>query len=314
MWARSIESEQDRGLFIQRSHAEKKTLHEVIDRYIHEVAPTKKSCRSICSCLRGIDADLGHLSLASISTATLSEYRDRRLKFVDPQTVRKDLGTIRVLLKCAHLDWGYTLPAGVPEVRMPKQPPGRERRVSAEELEAILKATESPELPAIVLLAVETAMRRSEIVNVLRWSQIRFIDGGKAIAHLPRGETKNDQGRQVPLSTLATSILKQIPKRAHSDRVFSSTPDSITRAWVRARNRARKAYEAQCAANGVKANSQFLDGVRFHDVRHEATTRLFELGVFNTDMQVAAITGHKDFKMLQRYTHLSADDLAAKLK
>lgn len=252
-------------------------------------------------------------SLVAITSALLASYGKQRLGFVDPQTVRKDLGMIQRLLKAADLDWGITLPDGIPQVRMPKQPPGRDRRVSAEELAAIMEATESPELPAIVILAVETAMRRSEIVKTLRWSRIRFIDGGKAIAYLPTGETKNDEGRHVPLSTTATVALKLIPKRGESDRVFSSTPDSITRAWVRARDRARKVYESQCATDGIPADPKFLVGARLHDVRHEATSRLFEMGVFSNIMEVAAITGHKDLASLKRYTHLRAEDLAAKL-
>ncbi|MDA3877240.1 MAG: site-specific integrase [Halothiobacillus sp.] len=312
-WARAIETEQDRGIYIQRSHAEKTTLREVINRYRDEVVPTKKAQRQALSCLRGVEADLGGYALAAITPAVLANYRLRRLSIVDPQTVRKDLGMIQRLLKAAHLDWGIILPGGIPQVRMPKQPPGRERRVSAEEFAAIIEATESPELPAIVILAVETAMRRSEIVQTLCWSRIRFIDGGKAIAHLPTGETKNDEGRHVPLSTSATAALKRVPKRGDSDRVFSSAPDSITRAWVRARDRARKAYESRCAADGIPADPKFLVGARLHDVRHEATSRLFEMGVFSNIMEIAAITGHKDLASLKRYTHLRAEDLAAKL-
>ncbi len=312
-WARSIETEQDRGLYIQRSNAERTTLREVIERYREEVVPTKKAQRQALSCLRGIEKDLGDYALVAITPALLADYRQRRLAIVNPQTVRKDLGMIQRVLKAAHLDWGIILPGGIPQVRMPKQPSGRDRRVSAEELAAIIEATESPELPAIVVLAVETAMRRSEIVKTLRWSRISFIDGDKAIAHLPTGETKTDVGRSVPLSTSATAALKRVPRRGDSDRVFSSAPDSITRAWVRARDRARQAYESRCATEGIPADPDFLVGARLHDVRHEATSRLFEMGVFGNIMEIAAITGHKDLSMLKRYTHLRVEYLAAKL-
>ena len=54
-----------------------------------------------------------------------------------------------------------------------------------------------------------------------------------------------------------------------------------------------------------------IENLRFHDLRHEATTRLFEKGL--NIMEVASITGHKDLRMLRRYTHLKAEDLARKL-
>lgn len=298
-WARAIESEQDRGIFIQRSHAEKTTLREVIKLYSSEVVPTKKSQRASLSCLRGIDIDLGDYALAAITPQLLATYREKRLKIVDPQTVRKDLGMINRVLKAAHMDWGYILPGGIPEVRMPKQPRGRDRRASDAELNAIIGATESLELPTVIVLAVETAMRRSELLG-LAWKDIEL---NKRVATLH--DTKNGDKRRVPLSTKAVEALDSLPRRI-SGRVFGITEDACTRAFVRAAKRARTQYEA----NGG-TDEEFLVGIRLHDLRHEATSRLFERGL--QMMEVAAITGHKSLDMLKRYTHLNAEDLAAKL-
>jgi site-specific recombinase XerD len=68
----------------------------------------------------------------------------------------------------------------------------------------------------------------------------------------------------------------------------------------------------QSAARLGEPTNSFLVDLRFHDCRHEATSRLFERGVFDS-MEVASITGHKTLAMLKRYTHLKSEDLAKKL-
>ncbi|MHB1516279.1 MAG: site-specific integrase, partial [Acidiferrobacteraceae bacterium] len=105
-------------------------------------------------------------------------------------------------------------------------------------------------------------------------------------------ETKAGTPRRVPLSTRAMAILESLPRRLDG-KVWSMRPDSITRA-----------FERVCTAAGVT-------GLTFHDLRHEATSRLFEKGL--NPMQVAAITGHKTLQMLKRYTHLRAEDLVGML-
>jgi integrase len=110
-------------------------------------------------------------------------------------------------------------------------------------------------------------------------------------AFLP--ETKNGESRGVPLSLAAIQVLKALP-RSVSGAVFPGvTSEAIKRAFIRACRRAE------------------IENFRFHDLRHEATSRLFEK---NLDMmEVASITGHKTLQMLKRYTHLRAEDLARKL-
>ena len=104
-------------------------------------------------------------------------------------------------------------------------------------------------------------------------------------------DTKNGDSRTVPLSTKAVEVLKRQSK--HSDFLFQIRGDSVGKAFRRIRDRAN------------------IIDLRFHDLRHEATSRFFELGL--PIMEVSAITGHKDLRMLKRYTHLRAEDLAKKL-
>ncbi len=96
------------------------------------------------------------------------------------------------------------------------------------------------------------------------------------------------------------------------ERVFSFNHcDTSTKAFGRAVKRARSAYEEQCSKVGHVPDAGYLQDLRLHDMRHEATSSLFERGL--TSMEVASITGHKTLSMLQRYTHLSAEHLQAKL-
>ena len=122
-------------------------------------------------------------------------------------------------------------------------------------------------------------------------------------------ETKTDP-RRVPLSSKALDVLSALPSRIRGD-VWGVHADSITRAFARAVSRARMAYESECKKVGQKPDEKLLKDLRPHDLRHEATSRLFEKGL--NLMEVAAITGHKTLQMLKRYTHLRAEDLVGRL-
>jgi integrase len=297
-WGTIIESEMERGVFVSRTEAEGTLLREVADRYLNEVLPSKRGQATDKSRLKTLLAYFGDYKLASITSTSVARFRDERLKgnearkAVGPQSVIHEINLLNRVLKAAMLDWGIALPAGLPtaQVRKPSKPRGRDRRVSRAEINAILEHSESAELAAIVTLAVETAMRRGELA-ALTWDN---IDLKKRIAHLPK--TKTDTPRDVPLSTAAMKALRTLPRAPHSSRVFSLQGESMSQAFERA-----------CLPH--RAN---IANLRFHDLRHEATSRLFEKGL--NVMEVATITGHKTLDMLKRYTHLKAEDLAKRLR
>jgi integrase len=169
----------------------------------------------------------------------------------------------------------------------PKPGKGRDRRLEDGEEEKLLNAA-SPAFQAVILFALETAMRREEIAS-LQWKNVNVKS---RYVYLP--ETKNSEARTVPLSVAAIDILRNFPKPEGVERVFGVTSEQITDTMKKVR---------------VKAG---LENIRFHDLRHEATSRFFE----NTDldvMEVKAITGHKTLQMLSRYTHLRTARLADRL-
>jgi integrase len=192
-----------------------------------------------------------------------------------------------------------------------------ERRAQDGELEWVVAASGSALLPSIIWLAVETAMRRGEIVT-LRWEH---VDLKRRVAHLPA--TKNGSARDVPLSSRAVAVLQALKEvrdsagEAFGDddvpdagRVFEIRSDAVTRAFERAVARARKLYVDECKAAKQRPDGRFLTDLRFHDLRHEATSRLASIFPMH---ELTKITGHKDPRMLMRYYHPRAEDLAKRL-
>lgn len=304
-WAATIESEMGRRVFVDRREAEQTTLLEALDRYERQVTPTKRGQQQERSRLNTWRrSELAHRTLASIRGADLAKWRDRRLADgASPTTARNDLALLSNLFTVADREWGMEgLMNPVNRIKVPSAAPSRDRRLSnkmddegkTEEMRLLAACDDGPHwLRPLVKLAIETAMRQGEMLG-LTWGQ---IDTQLRVVQLL--ETKNDhtrkdgtKGREVPLSPAALEVLEQMP-RSINGRVFPAQTMSVVHAFQRACKRAK------------------IEGLRFHDLRHEATSRLFERGL--ELMEVASITGHRDLGMLRRYTHLRAENLAKKL-
>jgi integrase len=286
----------DRGAFIPSDAAQRTSVAEILDRYATEVFPRLAvGGKNLRPNLARLKAELGALSLLALEPSHIAAYRDKVLSTgLNPQTVRHDLGLLSRTLKTATLDWGIHLPRGLPTalVRLPKMPNSRDRRLmSAEkrrkgEEERLMEAATAygGEIADIIAFALETAMRRSEIVS-MRWEHV------------------NLKTRTVLLPTTKTGEPRRVPLSRRALRILAARPRGIGPVWTM-RPGVSQAFERVCRKAGIK-------GLRFHDLRHEATSRLFEKGL-NT-MEAAAVTGHKTLVMLKRYTHLRAEDLAEKL-
>jgi integrase len=236
-------------------------------------------------------------SLATIKTSVIAEWRDRRLLEVSGSTVNRELNLLHAVLETARKDWGIAMPSNpVSDVRRPRSNPARERRLPINEQSLLLHACRQARswwLTPIVELAIHTGMRQGE-VRTLLWENIDISD---CVVTLPAAATKTLSTRTVPLNKRCMAVIESIrglrvgPLQGP---VFPEvTRNALKLAFKRARLRA-----------GIK-------DFRFHDTRHEATSRLFERGL--SDTEVAAVTGHKTRAMLARYTHLRAKDLVHRL-
>ncbi|MEE4460543.1 site-specific integrase, partial [Azotobacter chroococcum] len=260
--------------------------------------------------------------MAAVRSSDVARLRDEWLKTLQPASVLRRLALLSHLFTIARKEWGMeSLINPVELIRKPQVNNARTRRVTAlqgagseagsaerlqgDELERVIAASGSDVLPAIIRLAVETAMRRGELVS-LQWEN---IDLQRRVAHLP--STKNGESRDVPLSSRAVAVLQQLRgDGAVSGRVFQVREDAVTRAFDRALKRARNSYLQECQKAKREPDTRYLLDLRFHDLRHEATSRLAEIFPLH---ELTKITGHKDTRMLMRYYHPKAEDLAKKL-
>jgi integrase len=302
-WVSVIESEMVRGIFVDRSEAEKNTLGDLLGRYLTEVSESKKGALSERYRIASLQRDpIAQYKVAGLSGKVLAEWRDRRLKQVTGSTTNRDLGLISHVINVARKEWGIHIDNPVAMIRRPPESKGRNRRLSASEEQRLLSelepskrsnkgfyeegGTRNPWIYPLVVLAIETAMRRSEILS-LQWDDVFLEDRFVRLQ-----DTKNGESRDVPLSNKAHALLKGLPQDS-SGSVFPTTADAVKKAFVRAAERAE------------------IKNLHFHDLRHEGTSRLAEK--LDNVLELSAVTGHKTLSMLKRYYHPRAKDLARKL-
>lgn len=305
-WSRRTEDEMVRGVYIQRSGSERLTVDAALDRYLAEVTPSKRPATQRTEKLKAkqIRDVIGKYSLAALTPDIVAGYRDKRLEQgKSDNTVRLELALLSHIITVAIQEWRVGLVANpVSLIRRPSPGNGRNRRLTPDEEQRIIEAAEkhsNPMLGWIVNLALHTAMRTSELVTLTR-DQVNIK---RRIVHL--AETKNGSARTVPLSLEATEIFKQAldnPIRPiDTNLIFFGEPG---------KDKKRRPYQfSKLWSNLLKELG--VENLHFHDLRHEAISRLVEGGL--TDQKVSAISGHKSMQMLKRYTHLRGEDLVEDL-
>ena len=306
-WARRTEDEMVRGVYIQRAQSERFILDDALDRYLKEVSVTKSEFtqRGETSKAKQLKEKLGKYSLAAITPDLVADYRDTRLaEGKKPNTVRLELALLGHLFTVAIQEWRVGLAYNpVTNIRKPSPGEGRDRRLAAAEEKRLIDAVtkhSNPMLGWIVRAALATGMRSSEVVTIKR-SQ---VDLKKRIILL--SNTKNGSARNVPLTIEAKKIFEEAlanPVRPFDcDLVFFGEPGKD--------KKTRRPYAFNKAFVNIKKELGLAD-LHFHDLRHEAVSRLVEAGL--SDQKVSAISGHKSMQMLKRYTHLRGEDLVSEL-
>lgn len=291
-WARTVESEIDKGQFVSINEAQRTTLGNVIARYLVEVTPTMKGAAEDTIRLKAImRKPIARWSMANLSAAHIATYRDERLKEVSAGTVIRELAYLSAIINHARREWGINVLNPVQMVRKPQSPQARSRVLTDEEISKLLQALEptgrrSHWTKPAVHLALYTAMRRGELLT-LRWEH---IDLQGRTAFLP--DTKNGDSRTVPLSSAAVQVLADLPRHI-SGLVIPVKYFTLDAAFKRGIRRAD------------------LEGIRFHDLRRTAITRMAEK--LPNVIELAAVSGHKSLMVLKRYYRPSAVDLAKKL-
>ena len=261
------------------------TLADVLRRYRDTVCPEHRGgwieVLKINEWLR--EHDSVKTPLSEVTASFIAAWRDERLKEVKPGSVARQMNLLFAAINRARAEWGCAIPDC--KVARPKSPPHRDRVLSTEEEVTLMtsaRVAQNPYLAPAIEFALATAMRAGEII-ALRWAD---IDWKRRVARLPM--TKNGLPREVPLSSMALATLEGLDRG--TDRVFAGlTSDTLKHQFARLVKRCE------------------LDNLHFHDLRHTAITRYARAGL--NPIQLSVISGHKDIRMLARYTHLKAEEL-----
>ncbi len=317
-WARGVEVDIERHVFIDTKEASVTTLSDALDRY-EEVAKKNKGYAMekirIGVWKRG---KLANRAISTLRSKDFDEYRDlRRADGISDATIRNDLAVIAAVFK--HFDYGISNPTAK-TVKTLAVAEKRSRRLSALEQKYLMAQLDNTQcsdpkrankwIPLVTRFAIETAARISEIIGKdktadtvavlgLIWANVNL---DKAVAKFI--DTKNGESRFVPLSPAAMECLQQARELNPVMRgpVFPTTNSATQQAWQRAKKRAQDQYKAD---GGM--DDDFLVDFRFHDNRHEAASRWAR----NFDIKkLKMVTGHKDIRSLMRYVNPDEDDVA----
>lgn len=294
-WARQMEHQADTvGLVrVCRTASSRLALGDLVRRYQVEVSPRKKGYDiEICVLNRFLAHPMCRKLVTEVTVQDFATYRDQRLKEIKATTLRRQLTVIGNVYEVANREWGIELANPVPLLRLSAPHQHRERRLQPGELCKIHQFAENltnPYVLPIIRVAVGTAMRRGEILAI-RWCD---LDWANSTLRIPN--TKNGHARTIPLANEMISVFKAlVPNEGQpGDKVFPISANALRLAWTRL-----------CQRLDIK-------DLRFHDLRHEAISRFVEQGL--STPEVALISGHRDMRMLFRYTHPLVQAVRAKL-
>lgn len=284
------------GKWFERQPGEDKTVQELMDRYLHEYSSVNKAAtthKRDISLSAHLTQAFGSYSLTSVRPSMLSEYKTgRRLEGAAPKTVNDELKLLSHAYKLATMEWEWVTENPVLKVSREKVRNSIERWLTQDEEKRLLAAS-CPWLREILLFALHTGLRQSEILN-LQWLQVDLFRRTLTIL-----EQKNGSKDTLPLNDTALEVLtaRVRVKPLQTGYVFANEVGNRRDA----RNLLRAFYPALTEAK--------IDTFRFHDLRHTWATRLVQAGV---DLYVVQKLGRwKTITMVMRYAHHYPESLRA---
>lgn len=296
-WARQVESAIDKGEFKDPRDMTKTTVSDLIARYRREQA--KEIGRSKSDCLKQIEKRIGKRPIGDVNIDLMVDYA--RNRGTGPVTWGMEFAYLGKILRVAKAVWGFPI-QGDPtnEARtalgmlgLAGRSKERTRRPTQEELDRLceyFRSRKSQKVPMwdLIPFAVATAMRLGEIVG-LRWEDVNEKDKTVVIRDRKDPKLKKGNNQVVPLLHDAWEILQRQPKLENEPRIFPFSANTVPTIFPRA-----------CQALGI-------EDLRFHDLRHEGASRLFEMGY--QIQEVAVFTGHRNWNQLRRYTQIKPASL-----
>ena len=277
-----------------------KTVGDLLRRYAETVSPSKAGARWEQTRIRALaDDPLSAVKISALDATHIAAWRDRRLRVVQRETVRREWTLISCAIVVAIKEWRWLSVNPMTDVKRPARGRPRDRLITDEEIERLLfalgytsdgcPATVTARVGAAFAFAIETGMRCGEIC-ALEWRDVHADDGICTVRAETAGAGKTEAARrEVPISPAALRVLRGLPVAGAS--VFGLSTSQVDALF-------RKA----------KAKAAVAD-VTFHDTRHLAITRLARVPGMDV-LSLAKIVGHRDLRQLQVYFNPSATDLA----
>lgn len=302
-WAASTEAAMREGRYFKCAESKKRTLAELIDKYIETILPHKSDSMkaSQANQLSWWKEKAGYYLLADFTSQVIASLREELAKSPTPRgekrtnaTVNRYLAALSHVLTTAVNEWEWLETNPAHKIKRHNEGQGRVRYLDDDERARLLgacKKSNNKQLYAIVVIALSTAMRKSEILELKR--RDIFLKDGFVILN----KTKNKERRRVPIIGHAHEVLSEQMKivRLDSEYVFPSKdgkkPIDIKRPWEIAVSKAE------------------ISDFRFHDLRHSCASYLAMNGATQRDLM--EILGHKTVQMTKRYSHLSDSHVSA---
>ena len=289
-WARETERLIEVGQFVDTTEANKTTLKTLLERYEREVVPKKRTTGDKYLISNIMKHSFVYKVLSHITSSDIAEFRDKRLNVVSGSSVNRELSIVSDCIKRAINEWGCYIRENPvkPSLRC-EENPSRTRRLDIGEYEKLMMACKKSRAfwCPIIDFAIHSAMRRGELLR-LTWQMVHL---DKKYITLPPQITKTNKVRNVPLQPHAIEILRKLP-RSLDGRVFPIGIKNFERTWTKICRRAN------------------IKGLRWHDLKREAISRLFERGLSISEVQLFC---GNSLATLNVYTEHNSTTLAEKL-
>lgn len=304
-WATLIEASMLKNENINPREQTKWTIPDVIDWYIKNPNPNRKlETKKHFNRLEFLKVEFNKWNVQTLSAEMLTKWINARLKINKPATVYHYYVALKNAMIHHSVMHGYV--QNIFNIaKCPTKSGERDRRFSPEETRKLFKSIhkrskiKTNEMMVTVLFALETACRIGEMLQ-MKWSEVNFKK--QQITFLAP-TTKTRTARTVPITSVAKNILLWIQKKYNPDKIKNKRVFEFFHA-----NEHHLSRQFQICCERAE-----IHDIRWHDLRHEATSRFYEKGNHLTDMEIAHITGHKTLEMLKRYSHLKPDKILAKL-
>ena len=289
-WAREAEIALEKGELLQKPKACPITFEEAAKRYLEEVAIHHKGVASERYRLWAMVKRLGKAkTITAITSQDIASYKVERQKEVTSASVRRELNLLSSLFETAKNEWGISaLNNPVTAVKRPSDSVARNRRLTPTEKEQLLSEslrTGGQQLHLAILIALITGMRQGEILK-LKWNDIDFDRNQITVR-----DTKNGLNRVIVISSVLRGAL--VTARQNKEKIFTITASGLQQAFRKLTTRLQ------------------IRNLRFHDLRHEAISSFFEIGLSVPEVQL--MSGHRTLDQLMRYSHASIEQIKHKV-